>query len=299
MTDANPMGADDIGVAATQISSLFQKEQVGLPTETEKKEVVKESQEPESKNEQQETHSSDTNAESQRYRVKVRGEEKDVTLDDLKKGYMMESDYRQKTSELSKHREQIEAKQRDIDERLEEAKALIDLELDHLNSPEMQELKQVDPESYLKEFDKIQSKIKRLERANEKRQIDRQAKHQELIQKEQEALLRAIPEFLDQDVLRKESEGIFKQMADVGFSQQEINQTADHRMFVLARKAMLFDQIQSQNLRAKEVRQAPKVQQSGNAAVNDESQETKNLRAELKTTGNMQTAAKLIKSLMH
>lgn len=299
MTDANPMGADDIGSAAMQISSLFQQEQVGLPTETEKKEVAKESRVPESKNEQQETHSSDTNAESQRYRVKVRGEEKDVTLDDLKKGYMMESDYRQKTSELSKHREQIEAKQRDIDAQLEEAKTLIDLELETLNSPEMQELKETDPESYLKQFDKIQSKIKRLERLNEKRQIDRQAKHQELIQKEQEALLRAIPEFLDQDVMRKESEGIFKQMADVGFSPQEVNQTVDHRMFVLARKAMLFDQIQSQNLKAKEVRQAPKVQQSGNAAVNDESQETKNLRAELKSTGNMQTAAKLIKSLIH
>ena len=51
----------------------------------------------------------DDTEEPQSYTIKVDGQEQEVSLDELKKGYQLESDYRNKTATLGEERRQLEA----------------------------------------------------------------------------------------------------------------------------------------------------------------------------------------------
>jgi hypothetical protein len=60
-----------------------------------------------------------------KYLVKINGEEKEVTLEDLKKSYMLESDYRRKTSELAEERRIIESQTQARTQELERLRTVI------------------------------------------------------------------------------------------------------------------------------------------------------------------------------
>lgn len=298
--EANPMGATDVDGAASRLSSMLNPERSGLPTETSKEEVQEAPEKAELDGEAVETPEGDTEAEEPRYKVKVGGEEKEVTLDDLRKGYMMESDYRRKTSDVSKQREALEAKSAEIEQQLAEAKEVLEFEIQNLESPEMQELKEFDPQEYLKQFEKVQRKVDKFNKLKAKRQAEQAERQKEIAAKEYDALVTAIPEWIDESVRNKEANEVFTKLRDLGFSDAELANMSDHRMFVIARKAMMLDRIKSQDIEAKKVKTPPKTQQPGTAKDSDTRQnsETKALRARVKQTGNMQDAAKLLRTLM-
>jgi len=54
--------------------------------------------------------------EQPRYKVKAAGEEKEVTLDDLIKGYQLGADYTKKTTEVAEQRKAVEAERAAIEE---------------------------------------------------------------------------------------------------------------------------------------------------------------------------------------
>lgn len=61
----------------------------------------------------------------EKYTVKVNGKEIEVTLDDLKKSYMMESDYRRKTTELAEERRAIESQSEARTKELERLRSVV------------------------------------------------------------------------------------------------------------------------------------------------------------------------------
>lgn len=293
------MGATDMEGAASRLSSMLKPERLGLPTE-DAKEPVQEAPKAEEQEEAVETPEGDTQAEEPRYKVKVGDEEKEVTIEELRKSYMMESDYRRKTSQVAEQRKAIEAKGAEIEQQLTEAKELLDFEIQNLESPEMLELKEYDPQEYLKQYEKVQKKVDKFNRLQAKRQTEQAERMKEVARKEFEALTTAIPEWLDESVRSKEANDVFAKLRDFGYSDDELTRLTDHRMFVLARKAMMLDKINAQDLEAKKLRTPPKTQQPGTPKTAEERQnsDTKALREKVRKGGNMQDAAKLFRALM-
>ena len=299
--EANPSGATNVDGAVNRINTLFQPEreptletveevalepQQAVEVEADEQPATEAQAQPEAVSEEVET-----------YAVKVNGEDLDVTLEDLRKGYMMESDYRSKTTQVSEKRKALEAKEAEIDADLKQVRSLLEVDIDNLNSPDMLELKEYDPQAYLKEFERVNKKVDRFNKANEKREQELQSKRQEKAGKERELLLTAIPSWLDADTMSKESGEAFKMMETLGFSRDELSSLNDHRIFVMARKAMQFDAITSQDLKSKKDKTPPKTVAPGTGTAGEtRSDDTvKAMRSKLRKSGSVKDAAALFR----
>ena len=100
------------------------------------------------------------------------------------------------------------------------------------------------------------------------------AMQDEHLQREQQRLLRAIPEWRDDKVATAERGRLVEYMRDSGFSADEMAAVSDHRALVLARKAMLYDQMQKNGDVAKKkvVKLAKKVVKPGARQTSREQQ---------------------------
>ena len=289
----------DVNGAAARLSGLLGEQ--SLPPSEEAPEAQEEqAQEHEavlSEDEaEQETLDSDTEAEPNLHKVKVDGEEVEVEYEELLKGYSREAHYQRKAKDLSKDREAIEAKWAEVDKQLEDAKTLLDDQLSALNSPEMLELKEYDPEKYLKKFDEIQGKVKKFEELKAKRQSEHDARMEKLVEKERKALFDAFPAWSDQKVMTEESAQLIKTLSGLGFTDQEVSGITDHRMFVMASRIQQLEKIQKANLEAKKVKTSPKNMRPGTPESKQEraTKDTKGLRSKLKKSGKLQDAVNLL-----
>jgi hypothetical protein len=289
------MGPTDVDGAVSRLSALFRPEQQ-TPPETEQNAKPTDVEE-----EVEETaDNGDTESTESRYRVKVDGEELEVTLDELQKGYMMGKDYTRKTMSLAEQRKQVEAKIAEIDSNLEEAKSVIDLELDWFDSEEAKELRQYDPDEYLKRFEKIKGKADKFQKLKVKRESEISAVRQEQLKKEQELLRQKIPDWMDETTVQREYPKLVESMKSVGFDENELTGISDHRMMVLARKAMLYDQIMSQDISGKKVKTPPKSATPGTPKSPTEASDRKikEMRERLRKKGDMSSASAAIKSML-
>ena len=295
MSEATRMGPTDVDGAVSRLSALFRPEQK-TPPEPEQNAKQTNVQE-----EVEETaDNGDTESTESRYRVKVDGEELEVTLDELQKGYMMGKDYTRKTMSLAEQRKQVEAKIAEIDSNLEEAKSVIDLELDWFDSEEAKELRQYDPDEYLKRFEKIKGKADKFQKLKVKRESEISAVRQEQLKKEQELLRQKIPDWMDETTVQREYPKLVESMKSVGFDENELTGISDHRMMVLARKAMLYDQIMSQDISGKKVKTPPKSATPGTPKSPTEASDRKikEMRERLRKKGDMSSASAAIKSML-
>ena len=251
---------------------------------------------PETKNAEPETpKDGDTETPIELHKVKVDGEELEVDYDELKKGYSREQHYQKKAKDLAKEREDITLKTTELDSKLEDAKTIVDDELSKLDSDEMLELKEDNPEQYLKEVDRINAKVKKFNALKESRQKELDAKNDGLLVKERAALIEAFPEWGDDAVMAKEAPVLLNALGELGYSENELNNITDHRMFVLANKALKYDEILSTDLEAKTVKPKPKQLNPGvTTTTNPESNALKDAQAKFGKSGNWKDAAKLL-----
>ena len=110
----------------------------------------------------------------------------------------------------------------------------------------------------------------------------------------------ALPSWLDEEVRTKDIQRIGEQLTGVGVTQDELNTLSDHRMFLLARKAALFDEIQSQDLTEKRDRTPLKNAKPGVAKTSADviTQQERDIRDRLTKTGSVKDAANLFKSIL-
>lgn len=292
-------GATTVSGAAKRLSSLLQSERE--PTESQEVEAqeepeIAEASETETQAEAQETSEDDT--QEQKYKVKVDGEELEVSLEELQKGYMMEANYRNKTTALNKQRESVEAKAQQIDEQLAEAQALLENEVEDFDSPEMKELRETDPDEYLKQYDKLQGKVKKFQKLKEKRLEEQQARDEKLRAKELEALYTAFPEWEgDQQKFLAEGPKVLSPLKNLGFTDQDLAAVSDHRIFLVAKELKALEALRNVDLEAKEVKPKPKSVKPGvpQDSKDRERVDVKAQRDRLRKTGNMRDAAKLLR----
>lgn len=291
----------DLNEGASRIAQLLQPEQPSDSAEPETAQddvIEQEVQEPETETveaETEETPESDTESEPV-YTVKVNGEEREVTLEELQKGYMMESDYRRKTTDVSEKRKMVEAKQADLAAKLHDVEAMLKLDFDDLNSPEFKELKEYDPSAYYEKKEKLEGRQKRLQDLKKELESEKQTKRLEKIEQEKELLFQAIPEWLDDSVLKKEADMVNKLWADSGFTQEDLDSYSDHRLVAISRKAALYDKLMSAKPETKKVTPKPKSAQPGSTKTQEQKKAelVKAEREKLKKTGNMRDAARVL-----
>jgi hypothetical protein len=303
----------DVDTGASQIAQLLQPEQPSdsEPEAVEQPEMVEEEsaeveeaefqeEELETEDLEAETPEGDTEAEEVRYKVNPNGEEVEVTLDDLKKGYMMESDYRKKTSEVARHREENQAKEDQLTAKLQDAEAMLAFELEDLNSEENLDLKEYDRKAYEDKKEALEAKRGRLEKLKQDQFEAFSKRKADEIAKEKELLLSALPEWLDQSVLASEAEMVNKMWADMGFTDEQLSNFTDHRLVILSRKAALWDKAKAAKPEAKKVKQRPKSAKPAAATTTQDRANAKkqDARSKVRKTGNMRDAQAAIKSLL-
>jgi hypothetical protein len=203
-----------------------------------------------------EPESPEAEPEEQRFTVKVNGEEREIPLSELVKGYQLESDYRIKTSQVA---EQARAAQAQY----QQAQALQAHYAEALNvySRQLQTMQpqppdatmiDADPVGYLRQQQAYQNWQGQMQRAqSEQAQLAaRQQEEQEVLAsynllQEAELLTKAIPDWSNPVKAKAGKAELTKYLKDTyGFDDARLAQVADHRALVMARKAMLYDQMQ-------------------------------------------------------
>ena len=192
-------------------------------------------------------------------KVKVDGQEQEITLDEALKGYSRTADYTRKTQELATQRKAAEehiSAVRAERERLaanltELEQALKDVTPQEPDWVELQ--KQVTPEEFQASFAQWHVHKQRMEalsaerqKAVEQVQRDRAEQLRAHLATEQEKLLDAIPEWKkDAAKMKAEKAKIAEFAQEMGFTQAELSELRDHRALVLLRDAMKYREMQS------------------------------------------------------
>ena len=307
----------DVNQGASQIAQLLQPEQPSdsapeaevideviesseeteaSQPETEEADATNETEEqPETPEEPQQETQSDTEA---KYKVKVGGEEQEVSLEDLRKGYMMESDYRKKTSEVARQREEAEKKVSELSNYVKDAELMLKLDEEDLNSPDNLDLKEYDPTAFYEKREKIEAKRKRLDELKSEAKKVEAEKAQETIAREKELMLQALPSWLDDNTLNSEVGMINEYWKEIGLNQEDLSRFTDHRLVLMSRDAALYRKLKSAKPETKKVTPKPKSAAPGASKPGDQSERDKTLRSRAAKTGNVRDAAAAIKQLM-
>lgn len=276
-------------------------------------ELSEEVQEEQEEGEQEESEDeSDDQEEEQTFLVKVAGEEKELTLSELKSFAQQGADYTKKTQQLAEQRKVIESEAKAI----EEAKYLRDAYAQRLqameqllNSPEQTEdleyLKESDPIGYAvrvaeKQQQREQLQAVQLERQRiaEQQQAEYAQQMQSYLAQQAEQLSKVLPDYTDPvkgETLRSELRSFAK--SSLGFSDEELSMVRDSRQVVALHKAMLYDKLQQAKPSVnKRVSEAPKTIKSGNGVKPTTSENVKRQQKQLQQTGRVRDAAKLFEN---
>ena len=260
--------------------------------------------------------SEEAQEEEAKYEIKVNGKPVEVTLDELMSGYQRDSDYRRKTMELADERRLLEE---EVNKAKSESDAVAKLrqdyatrlsEIENSMQPDANidwaKLYETDPDEYHRKKIEVENKSKALETIKAERQRALQEQQQEqtkvfnqYLEQQKQLLADKEPEYVDPvkgEGLRKDMTSYLKKE---GYSDQELNMMVDHRSFVIAKKAMLYDKMMNSKISAKQSKTVPKMVRSGTQkTINKDSQQSKSLKSRLKKTGSMKDAANVLKQFL-
>jgi hypothetical protein len=294
---------------ASEASQEQPEEQQSQPAEAQAEEEYEEQYDSEDSEE------AEQEVEQPRYRVKVDGQESEVSLDELVKGYQREADYTKKTQTLAEQRKAVEAERQTV----EQAKQLRDTYAQRLQIIEQALRSQTQGENLdeLKETDPIGYAVKVAERSeNEKRlyairaeqariaQMQQSEQAQQLSQvvsQEADKLSKVLPEYADPQKGETIRKSIRSYAESVGFSADELSKVYDSRAVLTLYKAMQYDKLmQNKGEVNKKVSQAPKMLRPGVGKPQGslEAEKTKRLRQQFKQSGKVSDAAKLFEQFL-
>ena len=122
----------------------------------------------------------------------------------------------------------------------------------------------------------------------------------ELLQREKQSMLEAIPDWKDAAKASSERDEIKTALRQSGFSDEEIESLSDHRHVVIARKAMLFDKMMAKKPEVqKRVDNAPKPVKPGTPQQrNPKGESYIKTRDALRKTGRTEYAQSAIERLL-
>lgn len=249
------------------------------------------------------------------YRVKVDGNEVEVTLDELLLGYSREADYRRKTSDVANQRKELErtaAEIRATRDQYVERLQLLEQALTENQPPEpdWDKLRKENPAEYAALKLEHEDQKQRLAGARAERdrvRVEQEREFREQLQAHMQAeavrLVEAVPEWKDEKRAGAEKKALTDYAAQTyGWTPDDLGNVTDHRLVVVLRKAMLYDKLQTegkQQIREK-AKAAPVLQPGGRlqAPKKGPQKERQARMNRLRQTGRAADAASVIESLI-
>ena len=258
---------------------------------------------------------SDTNQEL--YRVVVDGQEQEVTLDELMKGYSRQSDYTRKTEKLSQERKALEERNAEALRRSEEAKIKRDEYAQNLRllseqlraepQIDMDQLYREDPAEYVrvkadqdKRKELLQASIQEQQRLQAEKQAENDKKYQTYLAEQRELLAQKLPIYADKNKGPEFVKNLTNYAKEIGYTDQDIAQLVDHRAVIMLANAYRYDKLKKANLKNKKVTKVSKVISSSSPKVLDDNEVAKRMKskkATLKKTGKVQDAVSVLREM--
>jgi hypothetical protein len=244
------------------------------------------------------------------YKVKVAGQELDVTLEELKNGYSRDADYRRKTEELSYDKKQFmsesEKQRQNYSSKLNEANQLLSVAQQQLqteiNSADLEKLYEEDPTEAARIEHRLRRKQEKLNQAMEKTQSEQRKQFEGFLSDQKKQLASKMPEFSDPAKASQLASSMKTTLNNYGFNDQEISQVYDHRIVMLVNDAMKYRKMQNSkpNL-AKKITKPGRVFSSGvkkdKAEINLTKRKEKLSR--LKKTGSIKDATSIFLDMVN
>jgi hypothetical protein len=254
------------------------------------------------------------------YAVNVGGEEHEVTLDELMKGYSRQSDYTKKTQEVSEQRKEMEGYRNKVEteiNKIQEERAQYVNAINHyvegmtnsmqqFNTINWDELRQLDPIEYMTKkeeqrdfMDKIETAKKTQAEAMAKAEQEHKVQFAETVREEQGKLIEKLPAWGDQEKRQKIASELRDYAVKNDFSNDELDMLNDHRAFVVLYKAMEYDKQKTANPRAKKVRNKPRVVRAGSPQTKQSKNKSSRAKSmkRLQETGHVDDAAALLEDM--
>lgn len=292
-----------------------QTEEVEEVEETETEPEVEEEVEAEEEvEEESEVEEPEEVEEEQTFTIKAAGEEKKVTLDELKKSYQLGSDYTKKTQEVAEQRKVIEQEAKAIIEarkvRDEYSQKLQEVEqflIGTNDTPEdLSVMKENDPVGYAVKVAEMTEKKEQLQaiqaeknRLAQEQQADNQAKMQKFVEQEQIKLAESLPEFSDKTKGEQIRNDIRSYGKKVGFTDEELSQVYDSRHVLVLHKAAQYDKLMAGKAGVKKkVAKAPKTVKSGAKVKQNVTDIQKKQLKRLQQTGSARDAAAIFENFI-
>ena len=286
--------------------------------ETEEEDVEFEAEEADDNTEETEDESEiedeEVVEEEQTFTIKAAGEEKEVTLDELKKSYQLGSDYTKKTQEVAEQRKVIDQEAKAIiearkvrDEYAQRLKSVEEFLVGSNESKEnLAELKENDPIGYAVKVAEMTEKKEQLQllqaeqqRIAQQQNSDRSANMQKYVEQEAQKLTQSLPEFSDKakgEQIRNEIRNYGKK---VGFTDDELSQVYDSRHVLVLHKAAQYDKLMAGKAGVKKkVANAPKMVKGGAKVKQSVTDKQKKLQQRLLQTGDARDAASIFENFM-
>ena len=245
------------------------------------------------------------------FTVKVDGKNVEVTLEELQKGYSREADYTRKTQQVSEERRAFQAEADLVRTERQQYSQLLgslkaQLQQNAAPQHDMDRLYHEDPIEWVKQRELVRDAEKVHAAINSEQQrlstIQAQEQYQSMqahLAQQQDALLKAIPEWVNPDKAKAEKTLLIEWGQKLGFSSDELKNIFDHRAVVALRKAALYDQMMSKrgNIRPA-VNNGPKPAKPGAAGRMDNTTDSRRSQQRLAKTGRVNDAASAIEHLL-
>ena len=200
--------------------------------------------------ENQETNENETELQEQveepsLHRVKVNGQELEVSLNELKSGYSRDSDYRQKTHSLSLERKNLEeekgvlrqtydTKLRELDELMQSANSFIS----QGSEVDLNAMYEEDPQAAAKLDFQMRQQREHLASLRQKSEVVKQQQYNQFLNQQKQLAEQAIPELSNPQKASDLKVKMRNTLSDYGFNDQEIGSLADHRFLKVLKDAM-------------------------------------------------------------
>ena len=290
--------------------------------ETQDESLEEESEESEEESEDEEDTEERAVEGEDLYAVTVNGEEHEIPLDELLKGYSRQSDYTKKTQELSEHRKAIEGARSQMAQEYQQIQAerqqyIDSLQqivnssgpgLDQFASINWEQLKADDPIAFItkkEEFREAQDNIAQYQEQQEevyqKQYIQYQQQAKQAIQQEHVKMAEVLPEWKEPEKQKQIAKDIKEYAISVGYTPEEVSSLADHRSLLVLIKAHKYDKLQKADVKSKKLKNKPKVIRAGKGkSKGEDSKEKKSVKMKrLRQTGHVDDAASLLEDLFN
>jgi len=211
------------------------------------------------------------------YKVKVDGEELEVSLDEALQGYQRQKTFTKRSMEIAEQRKAAEKEASEAKQARDYYAQQLEVVAQQISQTIPQEpdwvslAKEVTAEEYNAIRAEYDSRMTNLARVEQERQAVAQqqaAEQEEALKKHLNAqrseMLERIPAWRDDERRDTERVNVINYARSVGFSEQEVAQATDARAVELLYKAMQWDNLQKKKPNAKKrTKQAPKMAKAG------------------------------------